>query len=158
MDAAFAVADVGLRDLALVAAVALVMSVIGGLSGYGIGLVLPAFLAPVVGVVATIPVMSVAMIFANASRVWVYRRALSGRHVALLLAVSLPMALIGSVVYTHLSAGIIATVLGAFMIASVPLRRRLERGGFTLGRRGLAGIGAAYGLMAGGMSGTGLFL
>jgi len=44
------------------------------------------------------------------------------------------------------------------MIASVPLRRRLERGGFTLGRRGLAGIGAAYGLMAGGMSGTGLFL
>ncbi len=158
MDAAFALVDVGLWDFALVAAIAFVMSVIGGLSGYGIGLILPAFLAPVVGVVATIPVMSVAMIFANASRVWVYRHALSWRHVTLLLAVSLPTALIGSIVYTHLSARVIAIVLGAFMIVSVPLRRRLVRGGFTLGSRGLAGIGAVYGLMAGGMSGTGLFM
>lgn len=158
METAFAVADVGFWDFALVAVIAFSMSVIGGLSGYGIGLILPAFLAPVVGVVATIPVMSVAMIFANASRVWVYRHAMSWRYVGLLLAVSLPMALIGSIVYTHLSADTIATVLGVFMIVSVPLRRRLQRGGFTLGARGLAGVGAVYGLLAGGMSGSGLFM
>lgn len=158
MDAAFAVADVGVWDLLLIAVIAFGMSVIGGLSGYGIGLILPAFLAPVVGVVATIPVMSVAMIFANASRVWVYRQAVSWRYLGLLLVVSLPMALAGSIVYTHLSAEVIALVLGAFMIVSVPLRRWLEHGGFTLGPRGLAAVGATYGLLAGGMSGTGLFM
>lgn len=158
MDAAFHVADIGFWDFAVVAGIAFAMSIIGGLSGFGIGLVLPAFIAPVVGVVSAIPVMAVAMTFANASRVWVYRRALSLPLAGLLLAMALPMAFIGAVVYTKLPPRIIAGVLGVFLVASVPLRRVLERRRFTLSRPGLAAVAAGFGLFTGGMSGTGLFL
>jgi uncharacterized membrane protein YfcA len=158
MDAAFVVADVGFGDLVLIAGVAFLMSVIGGLSGFGIGLVLPAFIAPVVGVVSAIPVMAVAMTFANASRIWVYRRALSWPLAGLLLAAALPPALIGSLVYTQLSPATIAGIIGGFLVVSVPLRRTLEHRRFTLGRPGLAAVAAGFGLFAGGMSGTGLFL
>jgi len=158
MDPVFHVADVGLWDFAMVAGIAFVMSIIGGLSGFGIGLVLPAFIAPVVGVVSAIPVMAVAMTFANASRVWVYRRALSLPLAGLLLAMALPMAFIGAVIYTRLPPRIIAGVLGVFLLASVPLRRVLEKQRFTLGRPGLAAVAAGFGLFTGGMSGTGLFL
>jgi uncharacterized protein len=158
MDAVFTIADVSAGDLALIAVIAFVMSVIGGLSGFGIGLVLPAFIAPVVGIVSAIPVMAVAMTFANASRVWVYRGALSWRLTGLLLVAALPPALLGSIVYTHLSARTIAAMLGVFLIASVPVRRVLERRRFTLGQGGLAGVAAGYGLLAGGMSGAGLLM
>lgn len=158
MGPVFAIADVSVWDFALVAGIAFVMSIIGGLSGFGIGLVLPAFIAPVVGVVSAIPVMAVAMTFANASRVWVYRRALNWPLVGLLLAMALPMAFIGAVIYTRLPPRIIAGVLGVFLVVSVPLRRVLERRRFTLSRPGLAAVAAGFGLFTGGMSGTGLFL
>lgn len=158
MDTVFTVADVNLWDLALIAGIAFVMSIIGGLSGFGIGLVLPAFIAPMVGVVAAIPVMAVAMTFANASRVWVYRRALNWPLVGVLLAAALPMAAIGAVIYTRLPPRIIAGVLGVFLVISIPLRRALERRRFTLSRPGLTAVAAGFGLFTGGMSGTGLFL
>ncbi len=158
MDVAFTVGNVGLWDFALVGGIAFVMSIIGGLSGFGIGLVLPAFIAPVVGVVATIPVMAVAMTFANGSRVWVYRGSLSPPLAGLLLAMALPTAFIGAVIYTRLPPHIIAGLLGVFLVVSVPLRRLLERRRFTLGRPGLAAVAAGFGLFTGGMSGTGLFL
>lgn len=158
METAFSVADVGLWDLALIAVVAFALSVVGGLSGFGIGLVLPAFIAPVVGVVAVIPVMAVAMTFANASRVWVYRHALSARTVGLLMLTALPGALIGALIYTRLSSDAIGMMLGVFLIATVPARHVLARARFKLGMPGLMAIGGGYGLLAGGLSGAGLFL
>jgi uncharacterized membrane protein YfcA len=158
MDTAFAIADVGFWDLALIALVAFGLSVVGGLSGFGIGLVLPAFIAPVVGVVSVIPVMAVAMSFANASRVWVYRQAISLRTVGLLMLTALPGALLGALVYTQLSSDAIAMVLGVFLIATVPARHGLERARFKLGMPGLMTIGGGYGVLAGGLSGAGLFL
>ena len=153
-----ALADIGVWDMALIAAIAFFMSVVAGLSGYGIGLVLPAFIAPVIGVVAVIPVMSVAMTFANASRMWAYRQSLSRRTVALLMATSLPAAAAGALLYVRLPAHAIAIALGAFFIASVPLRRLMGYWKMHIGRRGLAAIGAGYGFLAGGMTGTGLLL
>lgn len=158
METAFTVADVGVWDLVLIAVAAFALSVVGGLSGFGIGLVLPAFIAPVVGVVAVIPVMSVAMTLANASRVWVYRHAVSPRVVGLLLLTSLPGALIGALIYTQLSSDAIGLVLGVFLIATVPARHLLERARIRLGMRSVMAIGAGYGVLAGGLSGAGLFM
>lgn len=158
MDTAFAVADVGLWDLALIGVVAFGLSVVGGLSGFGIGLILPAFIAPVVGVVSVIPVMAVAMTFANASRVWVYRQAISLRIVGLLLLTALPGALVGALIYTQLSSDAVALVLGIFLIATVPARHVLERARIRMGMKSVMAIGAGYGVLAGGLSGAGLFM
>jgi uncharacterized protein len=154
----FSLADVSAWDFALIAGVAFGMSVIGGLSGFGIGLVLPAFLAPIVGVVSVVPVMSVAMTFANASRVCAYWRSLSPRKLGLVMLTSLPASAITAFLYTKMSSDMIAAVLGSFLILSVPLRRYLQHLKFALGEGGLMAIGVGYGLLTGLLSGAGMLM
>ena len=76
-----------LEQLVLACFVAFGASVLGGLSGFGTGLALPAFLAPLVGVTNVIPVLAVAMLFTNGSRAIALRCEVQWRHVfrALLL-------------------------------------------------------------------------
>jgi uncharacterized membrane protein YfcA len=158
IDTAFVLADVSVWDFVLIAGVAFTMSVVGGLSGFGIGLVLPAFLAPVVGVVSVVPVMSVAMTFANASRVWAYWKSLAPRRLLLVMITALPASAVTAFLYTRMSSDAIAAMLGLFLIAAVPLRRLLGRWKFTLGDRGLMAIGTGYGLLTGALSGAGMLM
>jgi uncharacterized membrane protein YfcA len=158
VDGAFVLADVGLGQLALIAGVAFGMSVIAGLSGFGIGLVLPAFLAPVVGVTAVVPVMALGMTFANASRVWAYWRSLSLRTAGSVMLTALPTAFVTAVVYTRMSSDAVSIMLGTFLIATVPLRRLLAWWKFVIGRRALMAIGGVYGFLSGALTGAGLFM
>jgi uncharacterized membrane protein YfcA len=154
----FQLADVGAAQLALIGAVALAGSVLGGLAGYGTGLVVPIFLAPVVGVANIVPVMAVGMIFANASRATAFWRDIHWPHARRVLFAGLPACVAGAYGYTLLEARWIALILGAFFIASVPLRRALARAGWQLGARGVTIAGAGFGLVNGSMTGVGMFL
>ena len=58
-----------LAEAALAAVVAFAASIVGGLSGYGVGLVLPVVIAPIVGVTGVIPAMAIAISLGNGSRV-----------------------------------------------------------------------------------------
>lgn len=158
MDPGFQLADVGAAQLALIGAVALAGSILGGLAGYGTGLVVPIFLAPVVGVANVVPVMAVGMIFANGSRATAFWRDIHWPHARRVLAAGLPACVAGAYGYTLLEARWIALLLGAFFIASVPLRRALARAGWRLGARGVTVAGAGFGLVNGSMTGVGMFL
>ena len=158
MGSTFVLANVGVAHLALIAAVAFGMSIVAGVSGFGIGLVLPAFLAPVVGVTAVVPVMAIGMTFANASRVWAYWRSLTLRTAGSVMLTSLPTAFITAEIYTRLSSHAIAAMLGTFLILVVPIRRMLAYWKFTIGQRGLMAIGGVYGFLSGALSGAGLFM
>ena len=70
--------------------VAFVAAVLGGLAGYGTGLILPIALAPVIGVAHVIPVMAVAMMINNFSRVLAFRRDIQWPHVRRMLWLGLP--------------------------------------------------------------------
>lgn len=139
-----------------VAGVAFVGSVVGGVTGYGTGLLLPPVLAPVIGIVALVPVMSVAMAFTNGSRIWVYRASIDRASVIRTAPVALLGTTIGALVYVQLPETVIALALGGFLLLAVPLQRFCERRRFVLGRDGLMASALGYGLLAGGMSGTGL--
>jgi uncharacterized membrane protein YfcA len=158
LDPAFQLADVGAAQLVLIGAVALAGSVLGGLAGYGTGLVVPIFLAPVVGVANIVPVMAVGMIFANASRAFAFRRDIHWPHARRVLLAGLPACVAGAYAYTLLEARWIALLLGAFFVASVPLRRALARAGWTLGARGVTVAGAGFGVVNGSMTGVGMLL
>ena len=158
MEPAFHLADVGAAQLALIAAVAFGGSILGALAGYGTGLVVPIFLAPVVGVANLVPVMAVGMLFANGSRVVAYRREIHWVYARRVLAFGLPGSFAGAYAYTLLAAHWVAVLLGVFFIASVPLRRALARAGWRLGPRGVAVAGAGFGFVNGGMTGVGLLL
>ncbi len=158
MEPAFRLADVGVAQLALIGAVALAGSILGGLAGYGTGLVVPIFLAPVVGVANVVPVMAVGMIFANGSRVMAFWRDIHRAHARRILLFGLPACVAGAYAYTLLAPRWVALLLGAFFVASVPARRLLARAGWRLEARGVTVAGAGFGFINGGMTGVGLLL
>jgi len=139
-----------------VGVVAFLAAVLGGLAGYGTGLVLPIALAPVIGVAPIVPVMAVAMMINNASRVLAFRREIQWPHVRRMLWLGLPMCLVGAWGYTRLDARWIALLLGLFLLASIPLRRALLRANLRLGARGEVVAGGVFGVIEGGMTGTGV--
>lgn len=150
--------DENLWELALVCSVALAASTLGGLSGFGTGLILPVFLTPVVGVANVIPVMAVAMILNNGSRVVVFWRDVQWTHVRRMLTLGLPACAAGAFSYTLLSAKWIALLLGIFLLISVPLRRLLRWAHFRISPAAEFGAGACFGFLNGGMTGTGVIL
>ena len=84
--------------------VAFFAAVLGGMAGYGTGLILPIALAPVIGVANIVPVMAVAMMINNASRVLAFRHDIQWLHVRRMLWLGLPACLIGAWGYTRLDA------------------------------------------------------
>jgi uncharacterized protein len=154
----FLPADVQVLQWLLVGSVAFAASILGGLAGYGTGLVLPVVLAPVVGVANVVPVMALAMMLNNGSRVVAFWRDVGWAHVRRMLLLGLPACVAGAYGYTLLDTHWVALLIGAFLLASIPLRRLLKRADYQLGARGEVGAGAGFGFINGGMTGTGVIL
>jgi len=158
MESSLGFADAHVAQYVLVALVAFGASILGGLAGYGTGLVLPIVVAPLVGVANVIPVMAVAMALNNASRVLAFWRDIEWPHARRMLALGLPACLAGAYGYTRLDARWVAALIGGFLLAVVPLRRWLQRAARRLGPNGQTAAGAGFGFIDGGMTGTGVIL
>lgn len=158
MSEMFQFADVGLQQFLLVCLVAFFSSVLGGLAGYGTGLILPAFLAPIVGVVNVIPVLALGMLFNNGSRVLAFWRDIQWWHVRNILLFGLPACVAGAYAYTLLSARWIALLIACFLLLSIPLRRVLQGAGRSISPAGERGAGSVFGFINGGMPGAGVIL
>lgn len=139
-------------------AVCFFAGMLGGLSGYGAGLLVTLFLAPIVGPKALIPLISVLMLINNASRVWFYRHDMDLPTVLRVSAVAIPMAFLGAQLYVRMDSEIIQIVLGVVLIASVPLRRMLNRAEIKTGPVGLYGIGAVFGFLSSLIVGAGMLI
>ena len=133
-------------------------SVIGGVAGYGVGLLLPLVLVPILGPEPVVPVMAIASLFVNASRVAAFRAAIDWRRTLIVLATAIPACVLGAWFYTRLSTAGTQLIIGAFLIASVPLRRFLKARDLRLGEGGLAAGGAGFGAISGTAPGTGVIL
>jgi uncharacterized membrane protein YfcA len=137
---------------------AYVTALIGGLAGYGTGLLMPIALVPVVGAAATIPILAVSGLFNNASRLVVFRDRVAWRPVLPLTLAAIPACFAGAALFTLLSGPQVALLLGATLIVMVPLRRWLGGRRFNVGPVGVVALGAAYGLVTGGTPGGGVVL
>jgi uncharacterized membrane protein YfcA len=153
-----ALAQFSLLQLALVAGVAMFAAVIGGVAGYGTGLLLPLVLVPVIGPEPVVPVMAIAALLINASRVAAFRASIEWRRTFVVLATAIPACVLGAWFYTRLSTAGTQLVIGAFLMVSVPLRRFLKSRDWRLGEAGLAAGGAGYGAVTGTAPGTGVIL
>lgn len=153
-----AAAGVSLAQFALIAAVALFASIVGGVSGYGTGAVMPLVLVPIFGPEPVVPMLSISALLNNGSRVGVYRHLVDWRRALIVLPAALPLCLVGAWGYTRLTGRGAALVIGSMMVLSVPLRRQLKRHGFGLSDRGLALASAGWGAIAGGTTGAGVML
>lgn len=150
--------EVSLPHYALVAMVAFVAGIAGGVTGYGPGLLLPPILLPILGAQAVVPVIAVSALLSNASRLYAFRRVFDPRRAGLLLVVALPTAALGAYGYTSLSGAGVSVVIGTVLMLAIPVRHGLRRLRGHLAGPGLLAAGAGFGLLMGGTAGTGVVL
>ena len=156
--AASAFAGISLFELGLIAATALLASVIGGVAGYGTGALMPLVLVPIVGPEPVVPIISISALFTNTSRAVAFRRLVDRRRAFIVLAAAVPTCAVGAWGYTLLSGRGALIVIGGMLIASVPLRRLMLRRRLGLSERILAAAALAWGPLAGGTVGAGIIL
>ena len=151
-------ADISLWQLALVAAVALVGSVIGGVAGYGTGALMPLVLVPIIGPEPVVPVIAMSGLLTNSSRVLAFLRHVDWRRVAIVIAAATPPCILSAYGYTLLTTKGAMLVIGLMLMLTVPLRYALRRRSVMLGDGGLLLGGAGYGAAVGGTVGAGVIL
>lgn len=147
-----------LVEVLAIAITALGAQTIGGLAGYGTGLLMPLVLVPVIGAEAIVPVISLSAIITNLTRVLVFRESVDIGKAALITSFALPTTLLGAYFYTLLSSRGASVVIGTMLIVIVPLRRYLAKHRFRLATSGGAAAGVVYGFLTGGTSGVGVIL
>jgi uncharacterized membrane protein YfcA len=151
-------AAISLWQLTLVAAVAFLASLIGGVSGYGTGALMPLVLVPLVGPAPVVPIIAISAFFNNISRLAAFLKYADFRRAAITTVCSVPTCVLSAWGYTKLSSAGAALVIGGMLILSVPLRRHLKRRNFKVGNGGLALGSVGYGAVVGGTAGAGVIL
>ena len=153
-----ALAEISLPQLALIAGMALIASIIGGVAGYGTGALMPLVLVPIVGAEPVVPIISLSALLTNTGRVAAFWSLVDGRRALIVLLAAVPTCMLGAWGYTMLTGKGAALVIGTMLVATVPLRRLLRRRGLGLSTRGLAAAAFGWGPLAGGTVGAGIIL
>jgi uncharacterized membrane protein YfcA len=151
-------ADISLWQLALVAGVALFASIVGGVSGYGTGALMPLVLVPLVGAEPVVPIIAISALFNNTWRALAFRRLIDWRHATLVAVCSVPTCIVTAYGYTLLTTRGAMLVIGGMLAVTVPLRHIFKRRQLKLDNKGLAVGAVIYGAAVGGTVGAGVIL
>ena len=128
---------------------ALVGSLVGGVAGFGTGIIMLPLVAWVLGLRAAVPVLTVTMSIGNLARIW-WCRGEVDRAVVLCFALgAVPATVLGTVLYVGAPSQWLGRFVGLFLIASVPLRRVLAMDFFRMRLSHFPALGAAVGLISG---------
>lgn len=147
-----------IEEYVLIGIAAFVIATLSGMSGYGTGLMMPLVLVPLIGPQPVVPILAVAAVFNNASRLAAFRDRIQwGRAVEMILA-AVPFCMLGATFYTTLSGRGAMLMIGAVLIAIVPARRLIMRRTIAMSRGTALAAGAVYGLLVGGTPGAGVIL
>jgi uncharacterized membrane protein YfcA len=150
--------DISVIQLIPVAAIAFFASIVGGVSGYGTGALMPLVLVPLLGAEPVVPIIAISAMFTNSSRVFAFLKYADWRRAAIVLAMAVPTCALGAWGYTRLSSAGAALVIGSMLILSVPLRRLLRHHDVKVGDAGLALGSLGYGVVVGATAGSGVIL
>src|SRR5260370_42141927 len=91
-----AFAEISLPQLALIAAMALVTSFVGGVAGYGTGALMPLVLVPIVGAEPGVPILSLSALLTNSGRATAFWRFVDGRRAFIVLIAAVPACVLGA--------------------------------------------------------------
>ncbi len=114
----------------VIVATALVAAVLAAVAGFGGAAILLPVLVWAFGVRDAIPLLTIAQLWGNLSRVWFNRTELSLDVVRRFAMGAVPAAVIGGVIFATAPAAALVRVLGAFLLLTVAYRHT------TWGRQG----------------------
>jgi uncharacterized membrane protein YfcA len=103
--------------------VAFVASTLAAVTGFGGAAVLLPALVVVLGVRDAVPILTVAQLVANGSRVWFNRRELDYRVVGWFALGGVPLAIVGGLLFSRAPLPALARLLGVFLLLVVAWRR-----------------------------------
>jgi len=128
---------------------------LGGIVGFGGSTILMPILALAFGPKEAVPIMAIAGVLANLSRVVAWWREVDWRAAAVYCATGIPFAALGARTLLALDPRIIELVLGLFFLIMIPARRWLLNERFSIKLPGLALAGAGVGYLSGLVASTG---
>lgn len=141
--------DIELVDVLLLAGTALAASFVGSVTGGGVTVILLPVLVLHFGILVAMPIVTLALLAASASRVAVNRRVIA-LPVALWFSLgSLPLTALGTYLFTLSPPGFLTRLLGGFLLTAVVVRRWH---GEPLGRfpaPAFLPLGAVFGFLTG---------
>lgn len=140
---------------AAILALGLVAGTLSGIVGFGAAIVLMPVLMIAFGPQEAVPIMAMASLLANLSRVMVWWRDVDWKANAYYCVTAVPAAALGARTLLLLEPWIVETALGALFIAMVPARRWLIAQGLRIEAWQLALVGAGIGLVSGMVASTG---
>jgi len=142
-------------DLLLVCAAGLFAGTVSGIVGTGSTIILVPILVIAFGPKQAVPVMAIAAIMANVSRIVAWPREVDWRAAAVYAATAAPAAALGASTLLVLPSRLIDGVLGAFFIAMIGIRRWLAAHALKARLPHLALFGVPIGFLTGIVASTG---
>ncbi len=140
---------------AFVLLVGLVAGAVSGVIGTGSSIMLLPVLVYAFGPKQAVPVMAVAAVMANLSRVMAWWREVDWRAFAAYSVTGAPAAALGARTLLQLPATLIDVLLGIFFISMVPFRHWVQRRAFKVRLWQMAVAGGAIGFLTGVVLSTG---
>lgn len=131
-----------LLHLAVTLAVSFLAATLAAVAGFGGAAVLLPVLVWTFGVRDAIPILTVAQLIGNASRVWFNRHELNWRVVAWFALGGVPTALVGGLLFARAPLVALTRILGVFLILIVVWRHAHPRTIWRPSLPAFAGIGA----------------
>ena len=128
---------------------------LGGVVGFGSSVLIMPALVAAYGPKEAVPIMALAALMANASRVAVWWREVDWRVNAAYCLTAVPGAALGARALIELDARFLEGMLGLFLIAMIPIRRWLAARGIGIGLGGMAVLGGFIGFLSGLVATTG---
>ena len=135
--------------------VGLVAGTLSGIVGFGSSIILMPVLVIAFGPLQAVPIMAIAAIMANLSRIIVWWREVDWRTCAAYSATGVPFAALGAATLLVLPTRLIELALGVFFIAMIFVRRWMAARDVRLRLVHLALLGAPIGYLTGIVASTG---
>jgi uncharacterized membrane protein YfcA len=139
----------------LLGSAAFVASTLAAVAGFGGAAVLLPILVFMFGVRDAIPILTVAQLIGNASRVWFNRHELELPVVGWFAIGGVPAALVGGFLFASASLSFLIKLLGLFLIMTVAYRHLGKGSALRLPLRGFAVLGAVFSFLSALLGSTG---
>lgn len=136
-------------------ALGLLAGTLSGIVGFGASIMLMPILMLAFGPQEAVPIMAIAALLANLSRVLVWWRDIDWRANAYYCVTAIPMAALGARTLLVLDPRVVEGVLGGLFLVMIPARRWLFARGMRVEAWHLTLVGAVIGFLSGMVASTG---
>jgi len=136
-------------DYLLILVVGLIAGTLSGIVGFGSSIMLMPVLVIAFGPLQAVPIMAIAAIMANVSRVVVWWRELDWRVIGAYAVTGAPFGALGAATLVALPARFIEVVIGVFFLSMIVVRRWMAAHALKLKPAHLALIGVPVGYLTG---------